>query len=129
MSWDAAATRDGELLAISPDYWSIEDLPLRRAFESAARRLQTLCGGAPAYFENGQLSGGGQKEMFEQALRLHFYEISDGQLQWSAEDVRRMNDIADWSFDCDPALRIDYWTARVFLQTCAERGLGIFMSW
>jgi hypothetical protein len=129
MGWDAHATRNGESLRIGPDNWSIEDLPFRSAFESASRRLLEICDQSYPYLSSGQLSGSPRKEMFERALRFRFRDIPGGVLEWSPEQVRQMHNAADWTFDFDAECTSDFWACRFFLQTCAEQGLGIFMSW
>ena len=60
------------------------------------------------------------------------------EIEWSPETVKRLTARADWNFPqiCEDENSYPdwyemshFWTAKIFLETCATHGLGIRISW
>ena len=47
---------------------------------------------------------------------------------WSAEDVRRIGEAANWGLPPDFPESVGYWSARRFLEVCVDHGLGLVLS-
>lgn len=133
MGWDASALRNGEPLATasrySPDYWSIDDLPLRAVFEAAARRVEDLVGGTPEYLSGAELSGTYDRIAFERSFGIRFSDISGGVLIWSAVELRERSANAQWKVPDDEIEVYSYWTVREFVDVCVQNDLGVYFSW
>ena len=129
MGWDASAALDGEPLAMSAEYWSTRDLPLRTAFERAEQELSLRFGGRCEYLASGQLSGSCQREMFERAIGMKVDLLGDGEAYLPPEDLAKMTAIIDWKFECPSDREVEYWMVRRFIEACLANNLGIYMSW
>ncbi|MBI4095651.1 MAG: hypothetical protein HY438_02210 [DPANN group archaeon] len=51
-----------------------------------------------------------------------------GAVVWSSKTVREINKNANWNFEIDVVEISTYWSARWFLQLCAELNLGIYFE-
>ena len=133
MGWDASAFRNGRPLAIAsrytPEYWSIEDLPLREAFQRAASRVRDAVGGAPEYLDAAMLSGWYDRIAFERAFAIQFDDYPGGTLEWSAEELQTRAAQASWLTPDDETEVSAYWTVRAFVTVCVENDLGVHFSW
>lgn len=133
MGWNASALRNGERLAIasrySPDYWSVDDLPLRAVFEDAAHRVEDLVGGAPEYLSAAGLSGTYDRIAFELAFGIRFSDVSAGVLEWSAVELRERSANAQWNVPDDEIEVYSYWTVKEFVAVCVQTELGQRRYW
>lgn len=135
MGWDAYATRDGKPLEMARvGFGSLPaDPQLCAAFLSACDEVKrrsvsgTNLGTA--------ILGGPFQAMFERGTGQRFDEVASatGLLAWTPEKVRAVQSASDWAFDIDRDTQSDepweYWTARLFLETCAANGLGVLFTW
>lgn len=125
----------------------IADPVLRVAFMDAAARVKREWGSGRMDMAVGKLDGYSYKQVIERATGARCFDPSDydngwiGEMHWSPETVLRLSDSADWDFPTEDLIESvedeicadmydDYRPeARLFLETCAERGLGIRFSW
>lgn len=143
MGWDADATKDGEMLEMQGDV--IADPVLRAAFADAAARVKRQFGSGRMDMAVGKLDGYSYKQVIERATGARCFDPFDkewiGEMHWPPATVFRLSAGADWSFPTEDLIESvedkicadwydDYCPeARLFLETCAEQGLGIRFSW
>lgn len=48
---------------------------------------------------------------------------------WDADLVKLLNQRANWNFAYEKEESCEYWSARLFLETCAKANLSISFSW
>lgn len=84
---------------------------------------------------NGGLDCSDSERMLSQALELYNFNNPDEYAScydengWSVEKTRLLNEKANWKFKYEKEEAWAYWSARMFLNTCAELGLGIDFSY
>ena len=145
MGWDADATKDGEMLEMKGDV--IADPFLHAAFADAAARVKREWGSGRMDMAVGKLDGYSYKQVIERATGARCFEPSDydngwiGEMHWSSKTVLHLSANAEWAFPTEDLIESvedevcadmydDYrLEARLFLETCAEQGLGIRFSW
>jgi hypothetical protein len=95
------------------------------AFEKACAQVKELGGTVDAFLEMGSLDCSACCRMLEEATGESCYN-EEG---WNADKVQELSEKADWRilYDNDDAWA--YWSARKFLETCAELNLSIEFSW
>jgi len=128
MGWDAFATKDGEGIEWG-DSWKKEypyltpaDPVLRDAFAAANARAVGLAGEEVDWLlKSGALDVSTCGEMM---ARVGIAAWSD---DLAPSDVRRYAK-ADWGEPPEKNAWA-YWSARIFIETCAELGLGVRFSW
>ena len=103
------------------------DPVLSAAFGRASEAARELGGGVDGFLDIGSLDCGQCIDFMERALGRTGGPAAG---IWSTEEVRAMWEGADWP---DPgAVPPDelwaYWSARKFVETCVEHGLGIWFS-
>jgi hypothetical protein len=95
--------------------------------------LRRRCGIGTTYLRVGELSGRWDGDILERATGQAWEEPLEanprGERYWSPEQVRVAHEGADWGITYDPDEAAYYWGARIFLETCAANGLGVFCSW
>lgn len=119
MGWDANALRDGQYIDYAADAGE-----LTAVFDAAAREVQRLAGCVDHMLFHGGLDCSWTREFIEEAIGREAVGI------FSPEEVRAFVASAKWR---DPAGLDEnalcmYWSARKFLETCAEHGLGVWME-
>jgi hypothetical protein len=119
MGWDAHALRDGRYIRYAADV-----AELTAAFEAAAQEVKRLAGSVDGWLSHGALDCAWPRVFIEEAIGREAVGI------FSPEEVRALVASARWR---DPtgldAIELSmYWSARKFLQTCAEHGLGAWME-
>lgn len=148
MGWDADATKDGEMLEMQGDdvrHLQIADPVLRAAFAHAAARIKRDFGSGRTDMAVGQLDGYSYKQVIERATGERCFDPFDteliGEMHWPPATVLRLSAGAEWGFPTEDLIESvedeicadeydDYrLEARLFLETCAEQGLGIRFSW
>ena len=145
MGWDADATKDGEML--EREGGVIADPVLRAAFADAAARVKQEWGSGRMDMAVGNLDGYLYKQVIERATGARCFDPLDydngwiGEMHWSPATVLRLSADAAWDFPTEDLIEsledeicADMYDharpdARLFLETCAERGLGIRFSW
>ena len=132
MGWDAFATKGGKDLerdwhlgendAKRPE---ILDKGLARAFRKAAKMATEKAGLHDWLLPIGGLDCSGAAEMLERV------GIDAWGNNLSAAEVGAINEAADWGFlfHVNEGELGYYWSARMFLETCAKNNLGIRFSW
>lgn len=117
MRWDCHPTRKGRLLIYDHATRRIHDQTLDAAFRQAAKDAQRMGGGADMLLEFGALHLRECADMLRQATGSDPYAIK----RWTPGEVQKAN----WNFDYWKSRRVAYWSARKFLETCAEHHLGV----
>jgi len=117
MGWDCHATRKGRLLRYKPAPHRIHDSILDAAFRQAAKDARRLGGAADVLLACGALHVIECADMLRQATGLDPYDVKG----WLPGDVQQAN----WDFNYGKSQRAAYWSARKFLETCAEHQLGV----
>lgn len=117
MGWDCHATRNGRWLEYDHATLRVHNPILDAAFHQAAKDAQRMAGWADTLLEFGGLRLRECAEMLRQATGLDPYDIQG----WSPSEVQKAN----WNFNYWKSRRVAYWSARKFLETCAEHHLGV----
>ena len=117
MGWDCHATHRGRLLRYDHTTRRIHNPILDAAFRQAAKDARRLGGEVDVLLEFGALHVRECADMLRQATGLDPYDDKG----WSPSDVQRAN----WTFNYWRSRRAAYWSARKFLETCAEHQLGV----
>src|SRR5512139_1694441 len=112
MGWDCHATRKGRLLRYEYAPHRIHDPILDTAFRDAAKDARRMGGWADMMLEFGALHLRECADMLRRATGLDPYDVKG----WSPGDVQKAN----WNFNYWKSRRAAYWSARRFLETCAE---------
>ncbi len=121
MGWDCHPTRQGKLLIYDDNPHRIHDPILHAAFRQAAQEARRLGGGMDVLLEVGALHLRECAELLGQATGLDPYDLQG----WSPDQVQRVN----WNFHFRNSRRVAYWSARKFLEICAEHHLGVKVSY
>lgn len=143
MGWDADVTKNGEMLEMQGDM--IADPVLRAAFADAAARLRRDWGSGRLDMAVGRLDGYRYKQVIERATGERCFDPLDtewiGEMHWPPATVLRLSAGVEWDFSTKDLIEsvedeicADWYddyrvVARLFLETCAEQGLGIRFSW
>jgi hypothetical protein len=133
MGWDAYATKQGKRLAHKWEQVGdgpattlvLADDEQRAIFAAARARVLEQSPVIDGFLETGGLDVSTCAKMLEEATDESAYS-DDG---WSAEGVKLLAASANWEFEVDDDERWAYWSARVFLETCAAHGFGIVFDW
>ncbi len=112
--WVAAANQKTKELEIVDEKTTV-------AFAAAVLRVVGKAGGVDADLKIGGLGCRSCAEMFEQAGASPYSD-------WDAEKVKDIARTANWDFDPGEDAWA-YWSAREFLQTCADLGLAVRFSY
>lgn len=116
MGWDAYSIGDEES--------GLSAFQVRTCFQEATLFVQALTGVADAWLPKGGLDCSVCARMLAKATGEDVYGDP-----WTAEKVKELNASASWGFVFEEDQAWAYWSARKFLETCAELGLGIEFSW
>jgi len=98
----------------------------RDAFVKASRRVRKLTGTVDNYLEQGALDCGACAEMLGMATGEECRNAVD--VDWSKKKVQSLAKKANWDFKFKKEDAWAYWSAKLFLETCAELRLSISMS-
>ena len=133
MGWDAYATQNGKPLekVHAEDSGTMPADPnLQVAFCTACDEVKRRSGSG-ANLGTTTL-GGPFQDMFERGTGCRFGGESD-LLEWTSDEVQRVQQQSDWNFTVEQGDQSgelwEYWTARLFLETCATNELGILFTW
>ena len=127
MGWDAFATRDGQDLernwnansATAPP--QLIDPTLRQAFEAASREVQGRTGGVDWLLCVAALDVDTCAKHLQQATGMDCWAQP-----LTAEQVSAFNASAIWNYETERDGY--YYSAKLFLETCAAHNLGIRFS-
>ena len=106
MSWDAIA---------------INGKNHKDRFKEASELVKEKTGSVDGMLEDGMLDCKLSGEMLFDATGESVYSATP----WSPEKVQELNQKANWNFEYDKKDKWAHKSAQIFLQTCAELGLGI----
>ena len=123
MGWDAYASVKINWKG-GWDKAHIEDKNLDRLFKNAVKKARGMGdGGVDCMLRLGGLDCSDCKLMLEEATGEYCFD------NWDKRKVQRLNKEADWDFEYDKLLAWAYWSARVFLETCAKANLEVSFSY
>jgi hypothetical protein len=120
--WTMHAThRRGKLLT---DRGQIIYPAHRERFEAAETRVKELADVADMFLGMGQLRTDTTRDMLGRAVRLDLNRIDS----WHPGYVRALSKHTSWDFEVPVNELWAYWSARLFLETCAKWGYGIVIE-
>lgn len=122
MGWDAHSSAE---MDYSKPFSRIRDKQIRRYFKKASDFVKAKTGTVDCLLETGSLDCDQCAKMLEAATGQTCW--MDG---WSEADVQAIRETACW--DNISITKDDewaFWSARKFLETCANLGLSINFSW
>jgi len=120
MGWDAHSSAEFDY-----EKGQFVNTAHQEAFLLAVHEVKTLTGTYDGYLKQGGLDCSDSCKMLELATGESCYAKD----AWSAEKVKELNDKADWRIYYGGIDAWAYWSARKFLETCAELSLSITFSW
>lgn len=96
----------------------------QKAFKDAMKFIQKKSGTADGGVQHGWLDCRICGEMLEKATGKSVWDDP-----WSIDEVIETNKCAQWDFKYNEGDSWAYWSARKFLETCAQLKLSIRFSW
>lgn len=120
MGWDAFSS-------VRRNYNShkLHDFLEDEVFKKASEFVKDKAGEADGLLRFGGLDVGECGDMLTEATGASVYD-SNG---WSQEYVQELAQLANWDFEYDKEDEVHYWSARKFLEACAELNLSMKFSW
>lgn len=139
MGWDAYATYgdnwvtfliNGQPERLIPPHSQNVCAYLKAVFAEADEKIKQYMGFA-SIVSQGCLQVPGQRLMLERATGQPCIDLtsSSSEITWTPDRVKELYKGADWGFTFTDEDAADYWEARIFMETCALNGLGIFYDW
>ena len=123
MGWDAHSSADMKS-TIRKLY--IRDPKIRKLFKEAETFVREKSNGhVDIYLHIGSLDTSTCGKMLERAVGWPVYD-EDG---WNVDKVKKLNAEANWDFKFKKEDAWAYWSARKFLEVCAQANLSISFSW
>ncbi len=127
MGWDAYATYpNGRYLLQN---WEtdhrLKSRRLRMAFEQASADVAAMAGDVDWMLATGGLDVSTCADLLHNATGFSAWDEKG----WSPRKVRKATNSANWDFEVPEDDLVSYWSARKFLEVCAELGLGIKFSY
>ncbi len=126
MGWDANASvkikRDENFKLLNAN--ELLNPEYAEAFKQASKQARKETGSVDALLRLGGLDCSTCAKMLEKATGESVYVE-----EWSASKVKTLSKSANWGFKCDDSKAWAYWSARLFLETCAKFNLSIQFSW
>jgi hypothetical protein len=117
MGWEAIAFEaDNEPNEIG----LIGNPEILKAFQQAFKNVIKITGRADMMLQYGGILLWDCLEMLERSTELFPYETV-----WTPEQVKKINDEANWEFEFLPDQATAYWSALRFLEVCGRYNLGI----
>ncbi len=120
MGWDAASSAN-----IDWENDKLEDENLDHLFKLAAKYVKEKTGTVDGYLELGGLDVSNCAYMLEKATGKNCWNEKG----WSVEEVKQLQESANWNFEYDEEEAWSYWSAKKFLEVCAEASLSISFSY
>jgi len=96
----------------------------RQAFLLAAKRVTSVTGSCDADLSGGALDCSNCAYMLQEATNRSCWS----ETPWSVDEVQTLSTEANWDFKVRREDLWAYYSAKVFLETCAELKLGIKFS-
>lgn len=125
MGWDAYSS------AFKNIDWKNEKLTdpkMNIIFRDAAESARKKAGSYDVLLRYGGLDVSHCGEMIEQATGEDCWPPEDDH-EWDGQRVQQIASKANWDFEYSPDQACYYWSARVFLETCAKNNLSIKFYW
>lgn len=127
MGWDAYATYpSGQTLRQN---WKTDhrltSRRLREAFERSSAEVEALTGSADCLLATGALDVSTCADLLKRATGDNPWDEKG----WKPRKVKQANEYANWEFEVHEDDIVAYWSARKFLEICAELGLGVRFSY
>lgn len=116
MAWTAFAA--AERLSVSG--FQLKHVEQLQAFKAAEDKVQKQADAADGGLAAGVLCCSTCGSMLQRALGKE-YPTNGG---WTPDQLKASNNIANWNFKYSKEEAWAYWSARLWLKTCAELGLG-----
>lgn len=120
MGWDAHSSA-----TYNYENKRFERMAHQKAFLLAVDEVKTLTGAVDGSLIRGGLDCSDCCKMLEEATGASCYD----EVGWSPERVKQLNESADWRIPFGKDDAWAYWSARKFLEVCAELKLSIKFSW
>jgi len=127
MGWDAYATYASgrPLLQNWRTDHRLKSKRLQAAFEQASAKVKELAGDVEWMLATGGLDVSTCGDLLYKATGFSAWDEKG----WSPRKVKKADDYAIWDFEAPKDDLVSYWSARKFLEVCAELGLGIRFSY
>lgn len=120
MGWDAFSSAEKDW-----DNRKLKDPIMDKSFAAADRFVAYKTGSADMLLRMAGLDCSPCATMLEKATGLDAWDEKG----WDVETVKEANKNADWDFDYTEEFAWAYWSAKKFLECCAENNLSITFSW
>ncbi len=120
MGWDAHSS--------AKKNWGkkkLSDPEMDAVFLKADEFVLEKCGSRDGYLRMGGLDCSACREMLEQATGWDWYSTRG----FNSEDIKHMNKNADWEFQFPKDQAWAYWSAKMFLESCAVCNLSVEISY
>lgn len=119
MGWDAFSSAK-----YNYETGIFEDPSIGKLFKEASDFVKSLTGSVDGSLDHGVLDVSTCGEMLERGTGENCWTEDP----WDKETVKRLAMTANWNFEYDIADAWAYWSAKKFLEICAEAGLSIRFS-
>ena len=120
MGWDAHSSAK-----VNWDKRKLEDKNIDRLFEGAENYVKEKTGTVDGFLRLGSLDVSRCAYMLEQATGKNCWDEKG----WTEEEVKRFNETANWDFEYNDEDAWAYWSAKKFLEVCAEANLSVSFTW
>ena len=124
MGWDAYAVNGiGQSILSELGRENPQFNKYKKAFAIVSRQVNLVANGVDAFLSSGALDCSECAYMLQEATN-----ISCWGRDLSIDDVQTLRTEANWDFEFEPERAWAYYSAKAFLETCAEMRLGIKFS-
>ena len=126
LQWQAYATLDDQWVQkFSPidGHFKFRDEELAKKFKYASREVKKMTGYVDACLDGGALITSISGIMLSKASKISAINID-----WSVDQVQKIDAVIDWDFDYLLENIWAYWSARKFFEVCVSNNLGISFS-
>lgn len=120
MGWDAHSS-----VIMDEVIHQISDETYRKLFTKAAAEVRKITGSVDGFLSLGSLDCSDCCRMLEAATGESCYSDSG----WDIKKVKQLAANSDWGIPYSEDQAWAYWSARKFLEVCAEGNLSITFSW
>lgn len=121
MGWDAFSTAE---ISKSSGF-KLKHKRHREAFKAACDEVRMHADMIDGGLDAGVLDCSDCRNMLQTAFNGEYSVYTD----WTPEQLTALNDVANWDFKYSKDDAWAYWSARLWLKTCAELGLGARFSY
>jgi len=121
MGWDAHTKIETEIVN---NRLRIKNKAIRESFKKAYVEVKKIAGAVDGFLDFGDLDCSTCRDMLTKATGINGYE--DG---FTSDQVVELNKNANWNFKFPEEDAWAYWSARKWLEVCAELKLSIYFSY